>query len=219
MTDLVQPDRLAKARAMRDAGQDPFPARGVAATPIETIVARAGTSEQPGPAVGERVTVAGRLAMPRDFGKLIFAPLADRTGKLQIGLRRDSLGEWWPQRKWLDAGDLVGVTGEVGFTQKGELTVWASEVKLLAAGEVARLGRRRSALPAALRRSVGHRRRAADLRQAQQDRQRGAALPRSARLLGGRNADAAPDLRRRDGAPVRDAPQRARRGFLPAHRA
>lgn len=132
MTDLVQPDRLAKAQAMRAAGVDPFPARGVEATPIASITAHAGDSANPGAMVGQRVTIAGRLAMPRDFGKLIFAPLSDRTGRIQVGLKRDALSEWWPQRKWLDAGDLVGVSGEVGFTQKGELTVWASEVQLLA---------------------------------------------------------------------------------------
>ena len=132
MTELTQADRLAKARAMREAGVDPFPARGVAAQPIASITSRAGSVEAPGPAIGERVTVAGRMAVPRDFGKLIFAPLFDRTGRVQIGFQRDVLGEWWPRRKWLDAGDLIGITGEVGRTHKGELTIWAREVQLLA---------------------------------------------------------------------------------------
>ena len=132
MTDLAQPDRVAKAQAMRAAGVDPFPARGVEPQSIASLVSAAGTAAAPGPAVGTRVTIAGRMLMPRDFGKLIFAPLLDRTGRVQIGLQRDALPEWWPQRKWLDAGDLVGVQGEVGFTQKGELTVWAKEVRLLA---------------------------------------------------------------------------------------
>jgi lysyl-tRNA synthetase class 2 len=132
MSELIQPDRLAKARAMREAGVDPFPARGVAAEAIGGIVAAAGTAEQPGPVIGRRVTVAGRLAAPRDFGKLIFAPLVDRTGRIQIGFARDALTEWWPRRKWLEAGDQVGIEGEVGRTQKGELTIWARAVHLLA---------------------------------------------------------------------------------------
>ena len=132
MSELVHPDRLAKAAAMRAAGVDPFPARGVAATPIAEVVAGAGSAEQPGPSFGQSVTVAGRMLMARDFGKLVFAPLIDRTGRIQIGLQRDALGEWWPQRKWLEAGDLLGVTGELGRTQKGELTVWARDVRLLA---------------------------------------------------------------------------------------
>ena len=132
MTELVHPDRLAKLRAIREAGEDPFPARGVEAEPVAELHAAGGTVEEPGPRIGEQVTVTGRLLGLRDFGKLIFAPLVDRTGRIQVGLQKNRLGDWWPQRKHLDGGDIVGVTGELGRTQKGELTVWASEVRLLA---------------------------------------------------------------------------------------
>jgi lysyl-tRNA synthetase class 2 len=131
MTDLAAPERLSKIAAMRAAGVDPYPARGVDATPIAELVAAGGKAEAPGPRVGTEVTIAGRVGVLRDFGKLVFAPLADRSGKLQIGLQRDKLASWWEQRKWLDAGDLLGVRGELGFTKKGELTVWAHEVRIL----------------------------------------------------------------------------------------
>jgi len=131
MTELAHPDRLAKVEAMRAAGVDPYPARGVVGTPIVELHASGGTASEPGPVIGERVTVAGRLMGLRDFGKLVFFPLQDRSGRLQVGLQKDRLTDWWPRRKWLDGGDLVGVTGELGFTQKGELTLWATEVTLL----------------------------------------------------------------------------------------
>ena len=131
MTDLAHPDRLAKVEAMRAEGIDPWPARGVAAEPVADVLAGAGTPDAPGPRVGRPATVAGRLLGLRDFGKLIFAPLLDRSGRLQIGLQRDRLADWWPRRKWLDGGDLVGITGELGFTQKGQPTLWAEEVRLL----------------------------------------------------------------------------------------
>ncbi|TDJ66548.1 MAG: lysine--tRNA ligase [Planctomycetota bacterium] len=132
MTELAHPDRLAKVAAIRESGEDPYPARGVASTPVAEIIAGAGSADDPGPLLGEKVTVAGRLLGLRDFGKLIFAPLLDRTGRIQTGLQKNRLGDWWPRRKWLDGGDLVAVTGELGHTQKGEVTVWASEVQLLA---------------------------------------------------------------------------------------
>lgn len=132
MTELAQSDRLAKIEALRAAGVDPYPPRGVVAAPIAELLVSAGTAEKPGPLSGEKVTVAGRMLQSRDFGKLMFAPLLDRTGKIQIGFQRDELATWWPQRKMLDAGDLLGVTGRLGHTQKGETTVWASEVRLLA---------------------------------------------------------------------------------------
>jgi len=132
MTELAHPDRLAKLAALRESGRDPYPARGVEAEPIAALQAGAGTAEAPGPRLGSRVTVAGRLLSLRDFGKLVFAPLQDRSGRIQIGLQQERLAEWWPDRKLLDGGDLVAITGELGRTQKGELTVWASEVALLA---------------------------------------------------------------------------------------
>ena len=132
MTDLAHPDRLAKIEAMRAEGVDPFPARGVDARPISELLEGAGTPEEPGPLVGQTVTIAGRMLGTRDFGKLIFAPVVDRTGRLQIGLQKGRMSDWWPRRKWLDGGDLVGATGELAFTQKGEPTIWVTELQVLA---------------------------------------------------------------------------------------
>ncbi|MFT7677746.1 MAG: lysyl-tRNA synthetase class 2 [Planctomycetota bacterium] len=132
MTEIAHPDRLAKVEALREAGQNPYPPRGIKATPIAELREKAGSAEEPGALIGERVTIAGRLMGLRDFGKLIFAPVSDRTGRLQVGMKKDRLTEWWPSRKTLDGGDLVGISGELGFTQKGEPTIWADEVLLLA---------------------------------------------------------------------------------------
>ncbi len=132
MSDLAHPDRLEKLARLRAAGIDPYPARGVEHEPIGSVLAGLGTPEEPGPRLGQRASLAGRLLSLRDFGKLIFAPLQDRSGRLQVGLRRDSLEAWWPQRKLFDGGDLVAVEGELGFTQKGEPTLWAESVRLLA---------------------------------------------------------------------------------------
>ncbi|QDV07432.1 Lysine--tRNA ligase [Planctomycetes bacterium Poly30] len=131
MTNLAHPDRLAKIEAMRAEGVDPYPARGVDATPIADLLARVGTPDEPGPAIGTTVTIAGRMLGLRDFGKLIFSPILDRTGRLQIGIKKDQMADWWPRRKWLDGGDLVGATGELAFTQKGEPTIWVTELQLL----------------------------------------------------------------------------------------
>jgi lysyl-tRNA synthetase, class II len=135
MTDLIHPDRLAKLARMREAGIDPYPARGVQATSVADVHKGGGTSEEPGELIGQTVTIAGRMMGTRDFGKLIFAPIQDRTGRLQVGIQKGRMEkgptpDWWPQRKFLDAGDLVAITGELGWTQKGELTIWAEEVKL-----------------------------------------------------------------------------------------
>ena len=131
MTDLAHPDRLAKIARLREQGIDPYPARGIQGTPTAELAKGAGTPDEPGPLLGQTVTVTGRLMGMRDFGKLIFAPVRDLAGQIQTGWQRDSLTEWWPQRKNFDGGDIVSVTGELGHTQKGEPTVWATGVTLL----------------------------------------------------------------------------------------
>ena len=52
MTELAHPDRLAKLEALRAAGQDPYPARGVAANPIADLRKEAGDAENPGALIG-----------------------------------------------------------------------------------------------------------------------------------------------------------------------
>ncbi|MCP5022220.1 MAG: lysine--tRNA ligase [bacterium] len=131
MTDLLASDRLAKLQALREAGIDPFPPRGIQGTPIQDLRAQMGSAEEPGPLVGERATISGRIASWRDFGKLIFCPIGDRTGRLQVGLKKNELADFWPVRKKMDVGDLASVSGVLGFTQKGEPTLWADEFHLL----------------------------------------------------------------------------------------
>ena len=132
MTDLAQSDRLQKLDQLRAAGIDPYPPRGVLAEPIRALLDAVGTPEEPGPRAGESASIAGRLLSLRDFGKLIFAPVLDRTGRMQIALRKNDLADWWPHRKLLDGGDLIGATGTLGHTQKGQPTLWVSEIQLLA---------------------------------------------------------------------------------------
>ena len=132
MTDLAQSDRLRKLGALRAAGIDPYPPRGVTSTPIRDLLEAVGTAAEPGPRAGQSASIAGRLLSLRDFGKLIFAPVLDRTGRMQIALCKDDLADWWPHRKLLDGGDLIGATGKLGHTQKGEPTLWVTEIRLLA---------------------------------------------------------------------------------------
>jgi lysyl-tRNA synthetase class 2 len=86
-------------------------------------------SDQEGP----RVRIAGRVRSFRDLGGSAFAHLEDRSGRLQIYLKRNLLDreeETLVDR--LDLGDWVGVEGPLFRTRTGEITVRAEEVKLLA---------------------------------------------------------------------------------------
>lgn len=81
---------------------------------------------------GQNVRLAGRMMSKRIMGKLTFADLSDRYGRLQLCVKRDLLGdEEYKAFKKLDIGDLIGVAGEVFRTQKGEISVRVSELTLL----------------------------------------------------------------------------------------
>jgi len=78
------------------------------------------------------VKVAGRMMLKRVMGKASFATLQDSTGRVQVFLDKAKLGEdLYAQFKTWDSGDILGVEGTVFKTNKGELSVHASTIKLL----------------------------------------------------------------------------------------
>jgi len=84
-------------------------------------------------ALGVRAKVAGRMMLKRVMGKASFATLQDSTGRIQIYLDKGALGEEvYADFKTWDIGDILAVEGEVFKTNKGELSVHAASVRLLA---------------------------------------------------------------------------------------
>ncbi len=78
------------------------------------------------------VSVAGRVMTLREMGKASFAHLQDQTGRIQIYVREDQIGEKNYQLfSLLDLGDIIGVEGNVARTKTGEVTVFAKKVELL----------------------------------------------------------------------------------------
>jgi len=79
-----------------------------------------------------RVAIGGRVLFKRDMGKAGFAQLQDETGRIQLWLKLDVLGEAaYAVFKDLDLGDIVAVEGEVTRTRTGELSVRADTLRLL----------------------------------------------------------------------------------------
>ena len=81
---------------------------------------------------GKTVKVAGRLMSKRGQGKVMFCDLQDHTGRIQIFVKIDELGEEEYNRfKKYDIGDIVGVEGEVFKTKTEEISIRAKAVTLL----------------------------------------------------------------------------------------
>jgi lysyl-tRNA synthetase class 2 len=74
---------------------------------------------------GPAVTVAGRIVEMRSHGKTTFLRLEDASGRIQVYLRRDQLGETYDLLERLDLDDHVGVHGRLFRTRTGEITVRA----------------------------------------------------------------------------------------------
>ncbi len=78
------------------------------------------------------VKVAGRMMLKRVMGKASFATLQDVSGRIQVYVARDKVGEEsYAAFKGWDLGDILGVVGTLMKTKTGELTIQASEVRLL----------------------------------------------------------------------------------------
>ena len=152
--------------------------------------------------------------------------LSDGLQRIQIYIRQDALPELdFKIFKLLDFGDHIGVEGHLFRTRTGELTHLGAarrvpgQVPPAAAREVARPAGRRDPLSPALPRSDREPGQPPRVRSAREGRDGDPARSSTPRLRGSRDAGDAADRRRRGGAAVCDAPQRARHGPLPAHRA
>lgn len=81
---------------------------------------------------GQTACVAGRMMLKRVMGKASFATLQDGSGRIQIYLDRKTLGEeLYESFKHWDLGDILGVNGTIFKTNKGELSIHATSVRLL----------------------------------------------------------------------------------------
>lgn len=81
----------------------------------------------------EDLSVAGRIMTLRRHGKAAFANLADESGQIQLYFQHDALGDdqYSFFKKWVDAGDILGVRGNAFRTQRGELSIKVSDFSLL----------------------------------------------------------------------------------------
>lgn len=80
----------------------------------------------------EEVRVAGRVMAIRGHGKTCFMDLRDKTGRIQIYVRKDVLGEEnYALIKMMDIGDIVGITGVVFRTHMGEVSIKATALEML----------------------------------------------------------------------------------------
>jgi len=130
--DNLISQRKQKLEELRKMGIDPYPQGFSPSHSIDKVREKYGALKME-KKTEETISVVGRIMSLRRMGKASFAHIKDGTGKLQIYIREDVMGERNYQlfRKF-DIGDFVGVTGKVFFTKTGELSIQVEDLTLLA---------------------------------------------------------------------------------------
>jgi lysyl-tRNA synthetase, class II len=125
-------ERRAKLAALREGGEA-YPNDFRKNSTAGELQARFGDADAAAlERIGEVFTLAGRMMAKRIMGKIAFVRLQDRSGAIQLMVQRDDLpDDVFQQFKHWDVGDLLGARGRVVRTQKGELSLRVSELRLL----------------------------------------------------------------------------------------
>jgi lysyl-tRNA synthetase class 2 len=144
MTDTTQPDdnqliaeRREKLKALREAQRQgkgvAFPNDFKPDVHAADLHARHGAKEaEQLTAEGTPAKVAGRMMLKRVMGKASFASLQDQSGRIQIYVTRDDVGEeTYAAFKHWDLGDIVAAEGKLFKTRTGELSLHATSIRLL----------------------------------------------------------------------------------------
>ena len=132
--DQLLQSRRQKLANLRQLGINPFPPRFQRThTTHDAIALFENEEELAGEgARSESISVAGRVMSVRGMGKATFLDLKDGTGRIQAHLRRDVLEDDYQLAKELDIGDFLGVSGPMFRTRRGEVTIEASGLTVLA---------------------------------------------------------------------------------------
>ncbi len=127
-------ERRRKAEELRAEGQNPYANGFSPSTTCAALRERFG-AEKPREGgmdalVPERFSLAVRILTVRQMGKMMFVRVRDRSGELQVAVKKDTVGEaaFDLFKKKLERGDFVGFSGFVTITKTGELTLVAESL-------------------------------------------------------------------------------------------
>lgn len=123
----IQKVRLQKLQELKDMGINPYGERYPRSNTCQQIKDNFDEFEN------EDVILAGRIMAIRGHGKAAFFDIQDDSGKIQVYIKKDNVSdETFKLYKLLDIGDIIGVEGRVFKSQRGEISISATNLKMLA---------------------------------------------------------------------------------------
>jgi len=132
LTEIRQ-ERLRKVQALRDLGINPYPSLSQKDVNNNEVVDNFSEYE------GKTLSLAGRLMSWREHGELIFGDIQDESGRIQLYIKKEELAPTSKESQTigsgdlnlLDIGDFIEAKGEVTKTQRGEISLATTELKVL----------------------------------------------------------------------------------------
>ena len=126
--EKFEQDRLEKLKKLREKGIDPY---GKSCNGLKSLRSIVESYNEKGEE-SDNVRVAGRISSLRPHGKAAFADIRDWTGKIQLYIKLNNVGEdQFETFKLLDLGDIIGVEGKVFKTKTGEITIVVENLTVL----------------------------------------------------------------------------------------
>ena len=138
-SDDIRATRLQKVQQLQDKGINPY-AYSWTSTHSAAALQEQYAHLEPGEEVDETVAIAGRIMVRRVFGKLAFFTLQDETGTIQLYLDKKTVqagmaavdeNAFSTLKQLTDVGDILGVSGTLKRTDKGELSVKVNDYQVL----------------------------------------------------------------------------------------
>ncbi len=125
--------RLEKMEQLRQNGIEPYPTRSYKNSNNADAIKAFEACEAAGEPEGLKLTLAGRLRAIRNMGKLSFAHIEDRSGKIQLFMRINELGQEKLDQfvRFFDLGDFIEATGTMVRTKRGEVTLQVEDFRML----------------------------------------------------------------------------------------
>ena len=126
--------RLQKLREMEENGIPPYPTRAEQTHTSKEAIDAFLAAEEQSEETPINVTLAGRIRALRPMGKIAFAHIDDRDGRIQLFFRINDLGEEKMAEldDYYDLGDFIQASGHMFRTRRGEVTLYVEDFKMLA---------------------------------------------------------------------------------------